>query len=450
MAKYRDKRRRKMDKFRLEEISFVDRPAQQPALAAIIKNHGEDAAVKAASVDQLLDDEFWEDAVKGGGDLVDLQSSVNEGHAHGVNLYYDEDGLSVIVSYAFSGEENSYIHDHQITIDEDGNYVMTENHGHTHTIDQERMNQAIISLMSKSVDKQEISQEIRERLAESGEALPDGSFPIRNREDLRNAISAFGRARESERGRVARHIQRRARALGATDMIPDQGVLADILKSLEKKMDELEKANEEIQRLNRIIQLNDAEKSYFNDLNDSKDQAEFLEKSASQRAAIIEDLEKSNPVVYTDSLNQEYRKSDDPRLVEMAKQRDEDRRELAKMRLKSEDDEVTKRAESYPFLKGDLDTRKALIKAVDAIEDEEVRKGVFDILQSANKTNEPLFKSIGVQGQKEINGDTDRQDAEGELDKRAKELMKSENIDYYTAYDKIKNSDPELFKRAIG
>ncbi len=58
--------------------------------------------------------------------------------------------------------------------------------------------------------------------------MPDGSFFIRNRGDLQNAISAVGRATpdagESEvarRNAVRRHCIKRARALGLTDMIPD-------------------------------------------------------------------------------------------------------------------------------------------------------------------------------------------------------------------------------------
>lgn len=48
--------------------------------------------------------------------------------------------------------------------------------------------------------------------------MPDGSFPIRNRSDLRNALRALGRARNPEAARV--HIAHRARAMGLTGMLP--------------------------------------------------------------------------------------------------------------------------------------------------------------------------------------------------------------------------------------
>jgi len=46
--------------------------------------------------------------------------------------------------------------------------------------------------------KRQYSQAERERLARTGAAMPDGSFPIRNSEDLSNAIQAVGRAANYE------------------------------------------------------------------------------------------------------------------------------------------------------------------------------------------------------------------------------------------------------------
>src|SRR5207248_11302960 len=58
-----------------------------------------------------------------------------------------------------------------------------------------------------------------DKLADKGHALPDGSFPIANKGDLKNAIQAIGRAKDP--GKAKAHIKARARALGAADMIPD-------------------------------------------------------------------------------------------------------------------------------------------------------------------------------------------------------------------------------------
>jgi Zn finger protein HypA/HybF involved in hydrogenase expression len=51
----------------------------------------------------------------------------------------------------------------------------------------------------------------RDKLAKSGEAMPDGSFPIRNQADLENAVHAMGRAANPDA--VKAHILKRAEAL---------------------------------------------------------------------------------------------------------------------------------------------------------------------------------------------------------------------------------------------
>lgn len=65
----------------------------------------------------------------------------------------------------------------------------------------------------------DVSQEERDRLADDGKAMPDGSYPIANLEDLKNAIQAIGRASDPEA--VKRHIKKRARALGHEELIPE-------------------------------------------------------------------------------------------------------------------------------------------------------------------------------------------------------------------------------------
>lgn len=59
----------------------------------------------------------------------------------------------------------------------------------------------------------------REKLADKGDALHDGSFPIANKSDLSNAIQAYGRAKNKKKAK--KHIKARAAALGATDMLPE-------------------------------------------------------------------------------------------------------------------------------------------------------------------------------------------------------------------------------------
>lgn len=68
-------------------------------------------------------------------------------------------------------------------------------------------------------NKHDFSAAERRRLREKGEAMPDGSFPIRNREDLEDAVQAIGRAKD--RAAAKRWISKRAADLHAKDALPE-------------------------------------------------------------------------------------------------------------------------------------------------------------------------------------------------------------------------------------
>lgn len=70
-----------------------------------------------------------------------------------------------------------------------------------------------------NMEKKDYPQSSRERMASEGQAMPDGSFPIANESDLRNAIQSVGRAKDYNAAK--QHIIRRARALGMTEILPE-------------------------------------------------------------------------------------------------------------------------------------------------------------------------------------------------------------------------------------
>lgn len=84
--------------------------------------------------------------------------------------------------------------------------------------------------LANVVTKRDFSAAQRDAAASSGAAMSDGSFPIKNGGDLRNAIRLAGNASDPEAAR--KHIKRRATALGLADRIPDswKGVDADLAK----------------------------------------------------------------------------------------------------------------------------------------------------------------------------------------------------------------------------
>jgi hypothetical protein len=69
------------------------------------------------------------------------------------------------------------------------------------------------------VEKKDYSMDTRRRMAESGQAMKDGSFPIADKGDLMDAIRSVGRA--SNYAAAKAHIISRARALNAMDMLPE-------------------------------------------------------------------------------------------------------------------------------------------------------------------------------------------------------------------------------------
>jgi hypothetical protein len=61
----------------------------------------------------------------------------------------------------------------------------------------------------------------RKDLADKGNAMPDGSFPIKSPQDVKNAVQAIGRTSPEKRPAVKRHIAKMARKLGVENLIPD-------------------------------------------------------------------------------------------------------------------------------------------------------------------------------------------------------------------------------------
>ena len=87
------------------------------------------------------------------------------------------------------------------------------------------------------LEKKEFSDKKRKELADKGHAMPDGSYPIENTSDLHNAIQSIGRAKDYDK--TKRHIISRARALGATKMLPEEW---KIKKFLDEVREVFEKA----------------------------------------------------------------------------------------------------------------------------------------------------------------------------------------------------------------
>lgn len=108
----------------------------------------------------------------------------------------------------------------------------------------------------------DISEEVRMKLAEKGEALPDGSYPIRNASDLKNAIRAYGRSNPEDRAKVRTHIRKRARALGKEELIPENWKAASLIAEFSLKTD-ISEENSEHFTVDEMLQEFSSEETEF-------------------------------------------------------------------------------------------------------------------------------------------------------------------------------------------
>ncbi len=91
--------------------------------------------------------------------------------------------------------------------------------------------------LSEEWRKADYSSDERDAMAKSGEAEEDGSYPIKTKSDLEDAIQAFGRSKDKAKTKA--HIVKRATALGLTDELPEDWDGSTKKKDMKKGLDEV-------------------------------------------------------------------------------------------------------------------------------------------------------------------------------------------------------------------
>lgn len=195
-----------------------------------------------------------------------------------------------------------------------------------------------------------------------------------------------------------------------------------------------------------IAEMSDVEKSYYNGLSDEA-KGEFLYASAEDRGVAITKATEDDAVVYIAKNGDEYRKSDDPRLIKMAKERDADRAEMLKRDIEIDNARLTKLAETeYQNLAGDVETRVAIIKSVESIKDEEKRTAALTALKAQNAKLAKSFETVGHGGAPNL----ESENATKELDTLTKQYQKDHRVEnYFDAYDVVAKANPELYNKAV-
>jgi hypothetical protein len=407
-----------MRSFSMNEISAVDRPAQQEARAAIMKR---------------------DDVAKAGYAMA--ITTVVAGHTHLVSMGGGE--------YTRRAGDTSYVdgHCHPWIMNEAGDVILGHALGHNHGIE--------------VITKREFSGEQRASAAESGAAMPDGSYPIETLEDLKNAISAFGRAKDQ--AAVARHIKRRARALDATNLLPDSGVLADLLgkndsasetqtaddlgqvednsmtqqatqsadiAAVEKKFqDQVAVLTKRAERAEAVASLSDAHRAFHKSLTSKEAADAFLAADEPTRNTEIAKAQDANAVVYTAMDGSTFRKSDDPRLAKMAQEMDAEKKKRMKMEAEAYKADLEKRAAELAHIPGDLSVRVSLLKGIDSLPAEE-RTAATAALKSQNERLAKAFETVGTSAAPSADENLDP------LDAMASDIAKRDGVSFEKAYSK--------------
>jgi hypothetical protein len=66
-----------------------------------------------------------------------------------------------------------------------------------------------------------LTMDARKKAADAGQAMPNGDYPIRDRHELASAIKLAGKSKTYSLTQVKHHVIKRAKALGATALLPD-------------------------------------------------------------------------------------------------------------------------------------------------------------------------------------------------------------------------------------
>lgn len=86
---------------------------------------------------------------------------------------------------------------------------------------------AVVKGTEFEVYKKAYTDDERKQLASEGKAMPGGGYPIKTVADLKNAVQAFGRAKDPAATKA--HIIKRAKALKRTDLLPEAWNVAKIV-----------------------------------------------------------------------------------------------------------------------------------------------------------------------------------------------------------------------------
>lgn len=199
------------------------------------------------------------------------------------------------------------------------------------------------------------------------------------------------------------------------------------------------KAKEEHEEAVAKAAMSDAEKAHMGTL-EGADKMKFMQATPEERKKMMAKRADADPVVYkSESSGEEFRKSDDPRLVKLAKQADEDRKIAKEEREKRETAELTKRADD--FLKsfaGEVSAKVDVLRAISKM-DAGPRAALEKMLEAGGKAIAAAFQTIGHS--KEA-----LQKSAADFNKRVDAIQAREKCARHEAMSKARAEDPDAYQ----
>ncbi len=258
--------------------------------------------------------------------------------------------------------------------------------------------------------KADFSDGERKNLAARGQAESDGSYPIRNKSDLSNAIHAFGRSKD--KGKTKAWITSRAKSLGATSMLPESW-------NVSKSDDEQEKGAR-VDSHTGPVQKEDGTWDLSGVPAENKPFYEAVLKQAAEAASELE------------TAKAEIKKADE-KATELE----------SKLRTK----ELVQKAEDEFGKVGPAEDVAEILKAAEGF-DEATREKLESILKAANAKIEAgdLFSELGTK----FSGSKGSTGAYAEAVAKAEEMVtKGDSDNQAAAMGKVWENNPALYERYL-
>ena len=203
---------------------------------------------------------------------------------------------------------------------------------------------------------------------------------------------------------------------------------------------EIENLTKKLERAEKAYGLSDSEKEIFVKM-DTEGQDGFLGLSTEERSTEIQKDIDANPVVYTTLGGEEFKKSDDSRLVEMAKALDEANGEKAEALRLSKIAAIAKQAMAYNNLPGTNEEHVLLAEAVAKMAPEQ-QASLNGML---TKLDGDFAKSFSSAGSSAAPESTEAPSFEAQIEEIAKDLNgKHPNLTAAQSYAKALTTDAGL------